>query len=127
MGTEQIILDKLELLIERIAGKDLRVIDELWGDGQFAMIGSERGEICRSRAELDHKIRALFANPATLHFEWPDRAVKVVGDVAWVLALGDLVISDGGAETRTPYLATCIFERVGDEWRWRQFFGSEPA
>jgi ketosteroid isomerase-like protein len=127
MGTERIILDKLDLFVEGIASKDVRLIDELWGDGRFAMIGSEQGEICRTRAELDGKMHAIFASPATLRFEWPDRSVRVVGDVAWVLALGDLVIRDAAGETRRPYLATCIFERVGDEWRWRQFFGSEPA
>jgi ketosteroid isomerase-like protein len=127
MDTERIILVKLDLFIERIASKDARVVDELWGDGKFALIGSERDEICRTRAELDGKMRAIFASPATLRFAWPDRSVTVVGTVAWVLALGDLVIRDEAGETRRSYLATCIFERVGDEWRWRQFFGSEPA
>lgn len=127
MDTEQIILAKLDRFVEGIASKDLRVVDELWGDGGFVMIGSERGEICRSRAELEAKMRALFANPATLRFDWPDRSVRVVGDVAWSLALGDLVIRKAEGEARQPYLATCIFQRVGGEWRWRQFFGSEPA
>ena len=37
MDTERIILDKLDLFIERIERKDVRVIDELWSDGRFAM------------------------------------------------------------------------------------------
>jgi hypothetical protein len=70
----------------------------------------------------------LFANPATFIFDWPQRKVTVVGNAASIFAEGHLIVRGGGAEeVRRPYLASCIFENVGGTWRWRQFFGSEPA
>ena len=55
-------------------------------------------------------------------------AVAPIGAVAWIVAEGVLTRRDAsGEETVTPYLVGCIFEQVEGEWRWRQFFGSEPA
>lgn len=126
-GDERTLLDMLERFVALVAGKDLALLDELWSDG-FLMVGSERGEICRTRAELAAKLKSLFAAPTTLVFDWPRRDVRVAGTVGWIFAEGDLVIrAPDAAERRQPYLASCIFERVDCTWRWRQFFGSEPA
>ncbi|MFO1067947.1 MAG: nuclear transport factor 2 family protein [Geminicoccaceae bacterium] len=126
-GDELVLLEKLERFVAKIAAKDLSVIDDLWSDG-FLMVGSERGEICRTRAELEAKLRSVFAPARTLRFDWPRRDVRLAGPVGWIFAEGDLVIRAGdGSETRVAYLASCIFEQVDGSWRWRQFFGSEPA
>lgn len=126
-GDERALLDKLERFVAMVAGRDIALVDELWSEG-FLMVGSERGEICRTRAELAAKLTSLFASPATLVFDWPRREVRLVGTIGWIFAEGDLVIRrQGMPETRQPYLASCIFERVDGTWRWRQFFGSEPA
>jgi hypothetical protein len=118
---------KLDAFVAKVAGKDISLVDELWNDGGFLMVGSERGEICRSRAELEAKLRAVFAIPATILFDWPRRKLTVVGNAAWIFAEGDLIIRASGTDVRRPYLASCIFERLDGEWHWRQFFGSEPA
>ncbi len=116
----------LDTFVEAIRTRDPTLVDRLWGDGGFRMIGSEVGEICRSRAELEAKIGSIFAHPARFVFDFPSREVTVAGPVAWIFAEGTLSRIEAGTTASRPYLATCIFERVGRAWRWRQFFGSEP-
>ena len=49
------------------------------------------------------------------------------GDVAWLFASGEVVVTDHGADTRVPYRLTGVLERRNGAWKWRQFHGSEPA
>jgi SnoaL-like protein len=126
--SEKILLGRLDGLVELTTRRDISLVDELWGDGGFLMVGSERGEICRTRDEVDARLKAVFALPVTLVFDWPKRTVTIVGNAAWIVAEGTLILRHAGvADVRRPYLASCIFESVGGKWRWRQFFGSEPA
>lgn len=125
--TEQLLLGKLDRFVDLVKSRDMALLDELWGDGDFLMVGSGKAEICRTREELRTKLRSVFATPAILTFDWPERTVTVVGNAAWIFATGDVVIRSPTGDIRSPYLVTCIFEKVGTDWRWRQFFGSEPA
>jgi hypothetical protein len=126
--SEKILHGRLDAFVEMVMRKDMSLVDELWDDGGFLMVGSEQGEICRTRAELDAKVRAVFANPATILFDWPKRTVSIVGNVGWIFVEGYVVLRAAGmAEVRRTYLASCIFENLGGKWHWRQFFGSEPA
>lgn len=118
---------RLDRFCEMIATRDEALLDELWHDGDFAMVGSEQGEICRTRAELAAKLAAIFGNPATFVFDFPSRYIRLAGSVAWIFAEGTLArIDPTGERASRSYLAMCIFENVGGVWRWRQFFGSEP-
>lgn len=123
---KKLLLDKLDSFAAKVAARDMSLVDDLNGDGDFLMVGSERGEICRNRAELEAKITAIFASPQTISFHWPRRQVQVKGDIAWIFAEGEAVLTGPDKTTRLPYLANCIFEHVDGHWRWRQFFGSEP-
>jgi hypothetical protein len=126
--SERDLHSRLDALVEMTKRRDISLVDELWGDGGFLMAGSERGEICRTRAEVDARLRAVFANPATLVFDWPKRKLTVVGNAAWIFAEGQLILRRAGMEdVERPYLVSCIFENLGGKWHWRQFFGSEPA
>lgn len=107
--------------------RDKALVDALWGDGDFLMIGSEVDEICRTHEELTAKIGSIFACPAIFVFDFPCRAVKRAGSLAWIFAEGTLTRREpDGTEKCRLYLACCIFEYVNDAWYWRQFFGSEP-
>jgi hypothetical protein len=126
--SENGLLGKLDAFVEMIERRDISLVDELWGDGGFLLAGSEQGEICRTRAEVDARLRAVFAIPETLVFDWPKRTVTIVGNAAWIFAEGTLILRRAViADVRRPYLASCIFENRGGKWHWRQFFGSEPA
>jgi hypothetical protein len=125
---EEALLRRLDAFVQKVAQRDISLVDELWGDGGFVMVGSEKGEICRTRAEVEARLKAVFAYPATLIFDWPQPKTTVVGSVAWIFAEGDLILRGAGMEdVRRPYLASCIFENRDGKWHWRQYFGSEPV
>ena len=119
---------KLDALADMLSRRDAGVIDFLWGDGRFVLVGSEAGEIFRNRADLASHLGHLLGSPATFHFDFPDKQVEIVGSVGWIFAAGTLRRREPGKPDATmPYLVSCIFENVDGDWRWRQFFGSEPA
>lgn len=126
-GDEAAILARIDALVDMIRNHDPALVEALWGDGDFVMVGSETGEICRTRDELAAKIGAICASPATFVFDFPRRSLRFAGSAAWVFAEGTLTRHDpdGGTQAR-QYLLCAIFERAGGAWRWRQFFGSEP-
>ena len=127
LDPQSAVLAKLDAFIDMVRTRDHALLDAIWGDGGFIMVGSEVSEICRTRSELAAKLGAIFEHPATFTFDFPRRTAKIVGSVAWVLAEGTLTRREpDGAEQSRHYLACCIFEHVDGAWRWRQFFGSEP-
>ena len=121
------VLAKLDAFVDMVRTRDPGLLDALWGDGGFIMVGSEVGEICRTKSELTAKLGAIFAHPATFTFDFSSRTVRAAGSAAWIFAEGQLVRREpDGSEQSRQYLACCIFEHVDGAWRWRQFFGSEP-
>lgn len=127
MEADAAINARLDAFIDMIRNRDPALVDELWQDARFRMIGSEFGEICRTRAALEAKIGSICASPAQFVFAFPVREITISGRVAWVFAEGTLSrIEPGGSLVSRAYLASCIFERTEGGWQWRQFFGSEP-
>jgi ketosteroid isomerase-like protein len=125
--TELAISALLDEFIDLIRLRDASLVDVLWGDGEFILIGSEQNEICRTRMQLAAKLDAVFQQPSTLVFSFPDRRVRSAGAVAWLFAEG--MLARHGPHDRSQssaYLIACVFEKVDGMWRWRQFLGSEP-
>ncbi len=122
-----ILSSKLVAFQSMIETKNRTLAEELWSDGGFHLIGSERGEICLTRQQVEAKLDVIFSNPATLNLEFPRKHISIVGNAGWIFAEGVLRRRDrAGVEEVREYLATCIFEKVNGVWHWRQFFGSEP-
>jgi ketosteroid isomerase-like protein len=127
VNPESAVAAKLDAFIEMVRIRDQALLEELWGDGKFFMVGSEAGEICRTRSELAAKLSTIFRHASTIIFDFPRRTVEIAGSVAWVVAEGTAARREAdGTEQSSQYIACCIFEHVDDVWRWRQFFGSEP-
>lgn len=124
--TDDAINARIDRFVALLAARDRAVVDELWTDRGFRLVGSEKGEIFRTRDELARKFDALLANPRQLVFEWPRREIDIAGDVAWVFVEGDLVYRSAGEDERRVYNATFVFQKIDGAWRWRQFFGAEP-
>jgi ketosteroid isomerase-like protein len=124
--TDAAINARIDRIIALLRDRDPAIVEELWTERGFRLVGSEKGEVFRTRAELDSKFAAILANPRQLIFEWPRREITVEGDVCWVFVEGDLVYRGEGGDERKAYNATFIFQRLDGEWRWRQFFGQEP-
>ncbi|MFO1150903.1 MAG: nuclear transport factor 2 family protein [Alsobacter sp.] len=128
MGETQAAINaRIDRFVALLAARDPAIVDELWSERGFRLVGSEKGEVFRTRDDLARKFVALFALPRQLVFDWPRREIEVEGDIAWAFVEGDLVYRTPDADERRTYNATFIFQRLGDAWRWRQFFGSEPA
>lgn len=117
---------RIDRFVALLRDRDPVIVDELWTERGFRLVGSEKGEVFQTRDELERKFAVIFANPRQLVFEWPRREITVEGDVAWVFVEGDLIYRGPAGDERKTYNATFVFQRLDGRWRWRQFFGSEP-
>ena len=123
---DQAVLAKLDRLNALIYARDPAVVDELWSDLGFRLVGSEIAEIDETREELAAYMQALFARPIRISWEWRQRKVTRHGDLAWVFADSEIVIASADRMERKPYRMFCIFQKLRDRWYWRAFNGSEP-
>jgi ketosteroid isomerase-like protein len=96
-------------------------------DDDVRMWGSEEPERAAGPAAVAELLGAIAASPATLTFQWTERRVHLEADVAWVSAVGPVLVERPGAEpVTTSYRATAIIVRRDGDWRWHTFHGTEP-
>jgi N-dimethylarginine dimethylaminohydrolase len=124
---ERTISAKLERLSALVFARDPAIVDELWSGPGFDLYGSEQGERAETRDELVALFANLFAKPYRVCWTWEKTRVKRHGDLAWVCAESQLVVTHSDRTTRNPHRLTGVLQKVGDDWRWRLFSGSEPA
>ena len=125
---EDAILEKLDRFSALVFARDPAVVDELWGEGDFVLHGSEQNETATSREELEALFQRQFAKPYRISWLWDSRAVTRHGsDLAWVSAEAQLEVTYPERTRRVPYRFVCIFQKRGERWAWRLFSGSEPA
>ena len=124
---EDALLAKLDRLNLLLAKRDPGIVDELWSGPGFLLVGSESGEMARTRDELASHMADIFALPATYGFARQSSIVARHGDIAWVFAECQLVITAADGETRRPYRMSCVFQNIDGDWHWRQFVGAEPV
>jgi len=116
-------LTRFTTMLER---RDPALIDEFVDDADVLVVGSQASEIEIGRDQIAQMLKTLAAGPA-VRFNWTQTRSSAKGDIAWLFAAGDVIISDQGKETRVPYRLTGVLERKNSTWKWRQFHGSEPA
>lgn len=127
MDDATILASKLQSFQAMIEKKDRSLMHELWSEGDLYLVGSERGESCLTRDQIEAKLEAIFSGPRTLILEFPRTHIRIVGNAGWIFAEGVLTRRDNsGVEDRREYRAMCIFEKVEGIWHWRQYFGAEP-
>jgi ketosteroid isomerase-like protein len=110
-----------------LARKDLSLVDEFADDGDAVLIGSGPGELAIGRTQIEQQLKAIYSAPVVVRFEWRQTRSASKGDVGWVFAQGDVVITADGKDTRLPYRLTGVLERDNGVWKWRQFHGSQPV
>lgn len=116
----------LERFGELVAGRDMAVVAEFAPAAEVLLIGSEIGEEARGHAALHVFLARVFAGPASIRWSWDRVDVAGVGEVAWVYAEGQVVVTREGSESRAPYRLTGVFQNVAGRWKWRHFHGAEP-
>jgi ketosteroid isomerase-like protein len=120
------VLQALERFERLVAERDPALLSEFAEEADVRLVGSEVSEAATGPAEVEALVRRFFGLPVQIRWEWQRRDVSFVGDVAWLFAQGEAVLSGEGGEQRVPYRMTGVLERRGDTWRWRHFHGSEP-
>lgn len=117
----------LDVMSERIFAKDLTVVETFWSGGRFWLFGSEEDEHDETREELHHHMTALFSKPYRVRFLFDKLSIDHHHDMAWLNAPAILEIHHPDRTVQLPYRLFALFQRVGDDWHWRVFSGSEPA
>src|SRR5438876_904196 len=122
---DQAILARLDRLGALLFARDPAIVDELWSDLGFRLVGSEPGEIADTREGLAQLMNGLFSRPVRLTWSWTSRKVTRQGELAWIFAEGHVVATAPDRADRLPYRLVCILQRVAGDWRWRLFSGPE--
>jgi len=125
-GVRDQVLQALERFESLVAARDPAILSEFADEADIRLVGSEVSEVATGPAEVEALVRRFFGLPGQIRWEWRRRDISFVGDVAWLFAQGEAVLSGEGPEQRVPYRMTGVLERRGDTWRWRHFHGSEP-
>jgi hypothetical protein len=120
------VLQALERFESLVAARDTALLSEFTEVADVRLVGSEVSEVATGPTEVEALVRRLFELPVQIRWEWRSRDVSFVGDVAWLFAQGEAVLSGEGTEQRVPYRMTGVLERRRDTWRWRHLHGSEP-
>jgi hypothetical protein len=71
--------------------------------------------------------KAMQADDAAFSWEWEHVDISHAGDVAWLFAADQVVLSTAQGQRKAPYRITGVLGRDGPRWLWRQYHGSEPA
>ena len=124
---DEVVSAALARLNRFLSTRDRAIIDEFAATADVVLLGSAAEELAIGHDQLGLFFDRLFALPAQLSWDWKQTRIASAGDIAWVFAEGDVVISADGVESRSPYRMTGVLERRAGRWRWRQFHGSEPA
>ena len=127
MDDRRAILARLDRLGELVFGREPAVVDELWSDLGFILYGSEAGESAHTREELAHLFEGLYALPFRIRWRWDDPAVTISRDIAWFISEGQIELTYPDRMVSQPYRLAAIFQKVGGQWKWRLYSGSEPA
>jgi hypothetical protein len=125
-GIRDQVFQALERFESSVAARDPALLSEFAEVADVRLVGSEVSEVATGSAEVEALVNRLFELPVQIRWEWRRRDVSFIGDVAWLFAQGEAVLSGEGTEQRVPYRMTGVLERRGDTWRWRHFHGSEP-
>jgi ketosteroid isomerase-like protein len=117
----------LERFFHLVSTRDMRVLAEFAPGGDVLLVGSDAGEIATGPQEIEAFFTRIFAGTST--FSWKSRriAVSQAGDIAWFFADGQMIVESTEGQEERPYRISGVLERIGDQWLWRQYHGSEPV
>ena len=114
---DQALLAKLDRLNALVYARDPAIVDELWSDlGSPARRVGGGGEIDETRDELAAHMAALFAKPFQVSCAWGQRKVTRHGDIVWVFADSEIVITHADRTKRKPYRCSRIFQKLDGRW-----------
>ena len=117
----------LERFNHLVSTKNLQVVEEFASDDEALLVGSEAGEIAAGQQEIKAFFNRIFSRQTTYSWEWEQIYIWHASNVAWFFADGQVVLSSGKEQRRTPYRISGVLESQDGQWLWRQYHGSEPV
>jgi ketosteroid isomerase-like protein len=125
--TRSAVREVLERFFHLVSTRDMRVLAEFAPGDDVLLVGSDAGEIATGPQEIEAFFTRIFA--ATSTFSWRSRCLTVsqAGDMAWFFADGQMTVENAEGQEERPYRIAGVLERIGDQWLWRQYHGSEPV
>ncbi len=125
-------IEAVDALDEAFARHDVDGVLRLFADdADVAFLGSARSEQAIGRDAVERLLRELLALPevagGTFAIAWTERRVRVAGDVAWIVALGEATWESPRRTVQFPYRLTGILVRREGRWVWHTHHGSEPG
>lgn len=100
----------------------------LFADEDVVFWGSGRAEQALGRRALAELFGRIVEIGDGLSFDWAERQVRIVGDAAWVSAIGDYSYAPGDeSPSGGPYRLVAAFVRRDGHWLWHTYGGSEPV
>lgn len=129
VGMEDEVLSCFHALLDALTkDRDADAAIALYAEDDDVMFwGSTEDEIASGPADVAELLRAITVSPTQVTSSWHERPTTVVGDVAWVNAVGQVRVENPGQPLKiAPYRITAVFVRRDGAWRWHTFSGSEP-
>jgi len=100
----------------------------LFADEDVVFWGSGRAEQAFGRRALAELFGQIVQIGEALSFHWAERQVQIIGDAAWVSAIGDYRYTPPGeSPSGGAYRLAAAFVRRDGRWLWHTYGGSEPV
>jgi ketosteroid isomerase-like protein len=104
--------------------RDLKMIDENFGETDEVAIANPLGGIRRGADEPHKMYEGVFKSPADVHVEFWDYTIHRAGDVFWAVGRERGMYHDGEAVKNLNIRTTRIFQLVDGRWRQMHHHGS---
>lgn len=124
---EAAVLDAHDRLCAALCGHVASEIVEQFCLDDVDLWGPEPADVAHGPADLLTLATSLVKRPHRPRFEWSDRSVLAADDVAWVSAIGKIVLGGDALIEHRPYQMCGVLLRVGRHWRWRLLEAGEET
>jgi ketosteroid isomerase-like protein len=104
--------------------RDLKMIDDNFGQTDEVAIDNPLGGIRRGANEPHKMYEGVFKSPADVHVEFWDYTIHRAGDVFWAVGRERGTYHDGEAVKPLNIRTTRIFQLVNGRWRQMHHHGS---
>ncbi len=118
----------LERMNEVLLTKDVPTVMGIFDRGDdIILIGSDSGEICIGRQQVENFFKMIVSMPFVFSFDWDHVVINHRESTAWVFVDGKMVhTSPSGKISKVPYRIAAVMVKVDAEWKWKMFSGSIP-
>jgi ketosteroid isomerase-like protein len=117
----------LDAFCDAMTDKNLeRVVSLFAVDSEATALGFESDDVAVGLPNVRAFFSRVLERPATYSWEWTRRLVCGTGDIAWLVAEGELIATAaGGGITHSRHTLTGVLVKQNGVWLWMQMHTSE--